>query len=238
MKTLFMLLLAALAVAATAGPVKGQENFFNGTTAGDFRLPITTWRDLPFQSVVRQKFDFSCGSAAIATVLRHHHGLAVDEAAAFQAMWREGDQARIRKLGFSMLDMKRYAGSLGFQADGFRIGLDELARFQRPAIALLDVDGYKHFVVVKGVRGAYVLLGDPNRGLRLEQRTRFESQWNGIAFILHKGPTAAAYDLETEWARVGRRPMRANMATTGEVLREVFPPYQITPVRLIGFNGQ
>ncbi len=42
-------------------------------------------------------------------------------------MFERGDQAKIRKEGFSMLDMKRYLESLGLRADGFELPVDRLA---------------------------------------------------------------------------------------------------------------
>ena len=42
-------------------------------------------------------------------------------------MYQNGDQAKIRKVGFSMLDMKRYAEARGLRAEGYRPTLDEVA---------------------------------------------------------------------------------------------------------------
>src|SRR3546814_13412897 len=65
-----------------------------------------TWWDIPFRSVIRQRYDFSCGSAALATLLTYHYGAPTSEAMPFRAMWEKGDREAIRKVGFSMLDMR------------------------------------------------------------------------------------------------------------------------------------
>ena len=81
-------------------------------------------------------------------------------------MFEHGEQDKIRKEGFSMLDMKRYLASVGYQADGFQQPLDKLAEARLPAIVLMNEGSYHHFVVVKGLRDGRVLIGDPARGTR------------------------------------------------------------------------
>src|SRR3546814_19943743 len=102
-----------------------------------------TWWDIPFRSVIRQRYDFSCGSAALATLLTYHYGAPTSEAMPFRAMWEKGDREAIRKVGFSMLDMKTYLASRGFRAEGFRITVDQLKLVKRPTIVLMDLKGFK-----------------------------------------------------------------------------------------------
>ncbi|SRR5690554_2265377 len=167
-----------------------------------FRVSLESVQDLRFKGVVRQEKDFSCGSAAVATLLTYHFDLPVTETEVFQAMYETGDQETIRAQGFSMLDMKRYLASHGYTADGFRITVDRLRKVQSPAITLIDIDGYKHFVVVKGYRDGKVLVGDPALGLRAIDRKTFETQWSGIMFVIHRGlpEQGPAYDLDADWA--------------------------------------
>lgn len=148
------------------------------------RVDVTSFGDRKFDTVVRQQFDFSCGSAALATLLTHHYDRNVSETEAFEAMWEVGDQDRIRELGFSLLEMKRYLEETGLKADGFRLTLERIQEIGVPGIALIDVRGYKHFVVIKGVTDRYVLIGDPSAGVISKPRKRFEKQWDGtILFI-------------------------------------------------------
>lgn len=111
-----------------------------------------------FAQVIRQQFDFSCGSAALATLLTFHYEDPIDELEAFDVMYANGDQARIAEAGFSLLDMKRFLESRGYQADGYSASLDRLIDAGIPAIALINYRGYSHFVVVKGVRDGRVLV--------------------------------------------------------------------------------
>ena len=69
---------------------------------------------------MQQKTDFSCGAAALATILRQAYWLDVDEQQIIEGMLAHADRT-VRVQGFSMLDMKRYVESLGMRARGYRV---------------------------------------------------------------------------------------------------------------------
>jgi predicted double-glycine peptidase len=162
-----------------------------------------------FNTVVRQQYDFSCGSAALATLLHYHYGLPRSETEVFTGMWREGDQAQIRRVGFSLLDMKRWLASRGIAADGYKVSLAKIAETGIPGIALIAVRNYRHFVVVKGVSHDEVLLGDPSTGVQVMPRARFEQAWNGVYFVLteDQGLAKSRFNRERQWAAFARAPM-------------------------------
>ncbi|MBA4014354.1 MAG: peptidase C39 [Phenylobacterium sp.] len=193
-------LFAAIAgICAFAGPAAAQIAFTDGGAL--FALDrVTTLRDMPFRTVVRQQYDYSCGSAALATLLRYHYGVDVAEADIFKAMYAEGDRAQIQKVGFSLLDMKRYLAARGYKADGYRIDADALVHAKWPSIAVITVGTYKHFVVVKGGGGGRILVGDPALGLKSYRQADFEKVWNGIVFGIHTGPARGIYNADYEWA--------------------------------------
>ena len=132
---------------------------------GDYAIRVATLKELrdqrAFRTTIRQQHDFSCGSAAVATLLTYHYDRPVTEAEVFRVMYEHGDKAKIQRYGFSLLDMKRYLASAGFEADGFEVTLDKLAEVRVPAIALVRENGYNHFVVIKCVRDCKVLVCDP-----------------------------------------------------------------------------
>src|SRR6478736_5802051 len=115
---MFAPLLAALAalVPLDAQAWTGTVTLGNGDT-GNFNLKLTSYAEIPFRTVVRQQFDYSCGSAALATLMRYHYFRHTTEADIFKAMYDVGDQPQIQKVGFSLLDMKKYLASIGYQAD-------------------------------------------------------------------------------------------------------------------------
>lgn len=178
---LLMLGLGACAAKAGGGPVF----LYSSGTAADVRIPVASMLARKYTGVIRQQYDFSCGSAALATLLHYHYELPRSETDVFTGMWREGDRAKIRQVGFSLLDMKRYLTQQGLRADGYRVTLDAVAQRRLPGIALITVKGYRHFVVVKGVEAGQVLVGDPSLGLKTMPRAEFEAVWNGVYFVLN-----------------------------------------------------
>ncbi len=148
------------------------------------RVDIQSMRERKFATVVHQQFDFSCGSAAVATLLSYHYEMPTTETDAFEAMWAVGNQDRIRELGFSLLEMKRYIETLGLKADGFQLTMERIEEIGVPGIALISTKGYRHFVVVKGMTEKKVLLGDPSKGLLSVSRERFEEEWDGVILFV------------------------------------------------------
>ena len=177
----------------------GETNIRVG--GGYFSIPVISLREAKFKTVIRQQFDYSCGSAALATLLSFHYGVATTESQTFEKMFEVGDKEAIRGLGFSLLDMKNYLQTIGMKADGFRISLDEMADVGIPGIALIDTGGYKHFVVIKGLVGDEVLVGDPAFGASVYKRADFEAIWEGIVFAIRDDIQVAQanFNLKKEW---------------------------------------
>jgi uncharacterized protein len=176
--------------------------------SGSFALPVANLKALRFQRTVHQQYDFSCGSAAVATLLSYHYGYTVGEQQVFAEMYAHGDQAKIRREGFSLLDMKRYLAQHGFTADGYELPLENLLQAGYPAIVLVSDHGYLHFVVVKGVADGRVLLGDPAVGTRAVQRSDFEAIWrNRLLFVIHGWHGTAGFNVATDWRAAPRAPL-------------------------------
>ncbi|WP_417472985.1 C39 family peptidase [Luteimonas mephitis] len=184
--------------------------------SGSYAIQLTSLKEARFKTTVPQQYDFSCGSAATATLLTYQYGYPVTEAEVFRQMYADGDQARIRKQGFSLLDMRRYLLSKGFQADGFDLPLDKLFEEGLPAIVLLNDRGYRHFVVVKGLRRNRVLVGDPARGTRSLTRRDFERLWdNRVLFVVHNRRDLAAFNQSRDWRTAPLAPMEAGIGRQG-----------------------
>jgi uncharacterized protein len=153
-----------------------------------------------FQRTWHQQYDFSCGSAAVATLLTFQYDRPTDETSVFKAMFAAGDQAQIRSKGFSLLDMKRFLEANGYQADGVRTSLGTLAQVGVPGIALISDHGYRHFVVVKGLEDNRVLIGDPALGARILSRREFESARVGdLFFVIRSHREFAHFNSRADW---------------------------------------
>lgn len=184
--------------------------------SGTYTVRVTSLKEARFKTTVPQRYDFSCGSAATATLLAYQYGHPVTEADVFSAMYTNGDQARIRAEGFSLLDMQRYLRSHGYEADGFELPLDKLLEEGLPAIVLLNDRGYRHFVVVKGLKGGRVLIGDPARGTRAMSRERFDRLWdNRVLFVVHNRREIALFNQARDWRTAPPAPMELGVQRQG-----------------------
>lgn len=211
-----------ISVLALLPALAGQAADFSAGGAS-FVLPVTSLKEARFRSTVRQQYDFSCGSAALATLLSYHYDFPVAEQDIFREMFAHGDQPRIRREGFSLLDMKRFLATRGFTADGFEQPLDKLAQAGLPAIVLVADNGYRHFVVIKGAEGSRVLLGDPAAGTRAMSRQAFEAIWqNRLLFVIHGRPGKPHFNATADW-RVAPQALLAD-GISRDSLRDVTVP--------------
>jgi len=190
---------------------------------GSYTVNVVSFKETRFKTVFKQKYDFSCGSAALASLLTFHYEYPVSELDVFKEMYRQGDKDKIQKEGFSLLDMKKYLGDNGYNADGFRTTLDKLSQVGIPAITLINNGGYMHFVLIKGVSDQQVLVGDPSLGVKPMPRGEFESMWQqGILFLIrNRADIAKAYfNQEEEWNSLGKAPLDMGTALSSRSLAD------------------
>jgi predicted double-glycine peptidase len=181
-----------------------------------FTVPVASIKQIRFQTTLRQQYDFSCGSAAVATLLTHHYARAVSEAFVFEQMYAHGDQPRIRREGFSLLDIKRFLAAEGFSADGFQLPLQKLVDAKLPAIVLVAEKGYHHFVVIKGAADGRILIGDPASGTRSLTRAAFEEIWsNKLLFVIHGAAQTPAFNRLADWRAAPHAPLEAGINRDG-----------------------
>ena len=230
------MLTVAVVVSGLAAPARSADVQLNTGSGAPYQVRVKSWWEIPFRSVVRQQYDFSCGSAAVATLLTYHYGHRVSERKSFSAMWQAGNQEAIRKVGFSMLEMKTFLEQIGYRVEGYQLTPAQLARLDRPSIVLLDQNGYKHFVVVKGVRGKAVMLGDPSLGLKEYSLEAFSKAWNGIALAIVSGSgEKPIYNSPRDWDPWARAPIAgySSPETAATISTHLPPIYQVTPEILV-----
>ncbi|WP_460877392.1 C39 family peptidase [Rhodanobacter koreensis] len=196
-----MLLLTAVSTALLpVGSLMAATVAIPGIQGNSYGFHITSLKEARFRNTIRQKYDFSCGSAAVATLLTYQYGYPVNEQTAFEQMYAHGDRQKISKEGFSLLDIKEYLQASGFDADGFQVPLEKLQQEHLPAIVLIDEKGYHHFVVIKGLRDGRVLIGDPARGTRTMPLSQFDALWkNHLVFVIHNRRSLAVFNNPADW---------------------------------------
>ncbi|WP_447968650.1 C39 family peptidase [Nitrospira sp. M1] len=146
-------------------------------------------KELRDRHVVKQQEDYSCGAAALATLLLYYYGEDTSETEVLKLLKRQIDPEewpRKSVQGFSLLDLKKVAQTKGFRAAGFELTIEQLAKLTAPVIVFIEPLGYKHFAVLRGVDRGRVYLADPSRGNLRMNVHRFMEEWSGIVFVLGK----------------------------------------------------
>lgn len=180
------LALALTLSACSTAPTKQAHIWMGQVAQGEQSTsrPVRSWKAMRFDNLVPQQTDFSCGAAALATIFNYAYGHKTTEPQVLVNMLKVSDPDLVREKGFSLLDMKNYVRAIGMQGEGYAVPYSSLRDMKVPAIALLNMKGYKHFVVLRKVEGPYVHVGDPALGNRVMKSSEFQQAWNGVVFII------------------------------------------------------
>lgn len=180
--TVLALLAACIGIRARASDVSFAGVLPNGAP---YVAHVNSMQDLRYANIVRQHTDYSCGAAALATILRYGYHLDVDENIVIDGMMGLADQAIVKQRGFSMLDIKHYVEALGMRGRGYRVDTARLRTLRVPVIVLMDIRGYRHFVVLKQVHADEVELADPILGNRSMALDAFMKAWpSHVLFVV------------------------------------------------------
>jgi predicted double-glycine peptidase len=157
-------------------------------------------KDLRDRNVVKQRYDFSCGAAALATILQYGFGDEVTELQLLDELFgllSEEEEEDVRREGFSLLHLQRVAQARGYNAEGFRLRPEQLALLGGPVVVYIEPRGYEHFAVLRGVRGDRAYLADPSRGNIRMPLYQFLDSWlqdEGTGIIFAVEPTTGLAD--------------------------------------------
>src|SRR5438046_10739603 len=108
------------AVPAGAGSVL-LENV--GIGGGAITMNVESFQEKKYKATLAQQYDFSCGSAALASLLTYNYNIPVNEQDVFKDMFDNGDKKVIDEYGFSLLDINNYMTRHGFVSTGYRVTL-------------------------------------------------------------------------------------------------------------------
>ena len=201
---------------ASSAAVEGDE----AGVRADAR--VKSMKELRDQYVVRQRYDYSCGAAALATLLHHGFGQPATEQDVLEqlfALLTDQEKVITRKEGFSLLDLRRVAVARQFKAEGFRVQPEDLDKISGPVLVYVEPRGYKHFAVLRGVRGGRAYLADPARGNIRMPLYAFVESWRqadgrGIIFVVE--PNAGAPMAASPLALNATRPSQPELMTVRE----------------------
>lgn len=178
----------------------GETSIFAATleiqVGNDVRVEkhIKTFKDIRDENIVKQAFDYSCGAAALATVLTYGLGDKVSEIDILKDILDalpKDEEALRKKQGFSLLDLKGVSQARGYKAQGFRLSPEYLSKLHGPVIVFIKPRGYEHFAVFKGVQYDRVYLADPSLGNVRMPMYKFLDMWldangKGIIFAVER----------------------------------------------------
>ena len=167
-------------------PARGQNT---GTATGmQGSKNIRSLKEIRDEGVVKQRWDVSCGAAALSTLLTYDFKDNTPETSIVVWLLHRVDAGRVRSRGgFSLLDLKHFAEARGYHAEAFSgMTIEDLALEKTSVIVPIRVKGFDHFVVIKGIYAGHVIVGDPGFGNMTMRVDRFQKLWkNGIVFVVH-----------------------------------------------------
>jgi len=154
------------------------------------KVQVNPEKVLRRKGISMQKFDYSCGSAALTTLANQQLGLTLGEAEVIEGLLTYGETEKIREgRRFSLLDMKRYLASINIKSAGYSVELEDLPDIPAPAIMSIEIKGFRHFVVFQGVINGHIILADPAFGNMSITLKKFQSLWKQkIFFTLAEPP--------------------------------------------------
>ncbi len=161
------------------------------------RKPVESWRERQTRHVVMQQRDYSCGAAALATLLRYYWGHNVSEKTVLDVVEKmltaEELQERSEE-GLTIADVKAAAVKMGYKATVGEVTLQKLTESKIPVIVVIDMGGTNHFVVVRDIIEGCVFLADPIRGNQRISTAAFAEVWvkNAILVVAPEGETASS----------------------------------------------
>ena len=171
--------------------------------------PASSLKELRDRNIVKQRYDFSCGAAALATILSYGFGDPVTEAQLLEELFgllSDEEKEGVRREGFSLLHLQRVAQARGYAAEGFRLTPEQLALVSGPVLVYIEPRDYRHFAVLRGARGDRVYLADPSRGNIRLPMYQFLDHWlqdEGTGIVFAVEPATGAPRGEPSSLRLG-----------------------------------
>jgi len=158
-----------------------------------------SWTARKKANIVMQSYDYSCGAAALATLLHYYWNDPTGERDILTDLTRQltPDELNDRvENGLSLSDLKKIADTRGYRtAVGELSSVDKLRELKVPVIVGISPEGYNHFVVLKKVIGSRVFVADPIRGNLEYSTAEFSRIWikNALLLVLDEKLDQSSY---------------------------------------------
>lgn len=121
---------------------------------------------------MRQKYEESCGAAALASLLNLFGVRQYQEEEILQQLNQKTDM-------LSFQELQSVATALGYDTRGFRLTREILAQTSYPLLVRIENDPrFPHFVVIVNFQGDFLKVFDPNFGEYISTKKEFYSAWD------------------------------------------------------------
>ncbi len=191
------LLLTALALAVAAGGVRRAEAQGERAPVRNpdltMRYYVWSYKEIKERRIVMQKYDYSCGAAVLATIVKYYWGdKHVGETTFLDLLPKlklteEELKDRIEN-GLTLTDLRDLANLAGYQGTMAKVTFRELTQGKVPVIVGVTVRKHEHFVVFKGADDEFVYLADPIRGNVKTRICVFLDEWQKNAILVVAKP--------------------------------------------------
>ncbi len=162
----------------------------NDSDAKPYKPAGKSWKELRDENVVIQKDKFTCGAAALCTLIRHYLGEQASEKEILDIINKHSpEEAEKRKQnGLTMRDLKKAAESMGYEVRSYQLNIQGLKQLDAPLLVRIICEGEEHFVVLRGIVGDRAVLADPVRGNVRVSVEKFLEEWNGTPVLVLSKP--------------------------------------------------
>jgi len=166
----------------------------------ELKKSITSWIEFKNQNLIRQKYDYSCGSASLATILRYFYNLDITEKDILKEIVSDKkDRLKKSSVGLSFFELGEFAKRRGFRAVGLALDLDALKNLKIPVIIYVKIRNNAHFTVFKGIDRRYVYLADPSLGNIKVKISKFKEMFYQRDNIKYRGKILAILPLKGDF---------------------------------------
>lgn len=167
----------------------GIANTFDLIDEYEIDKSVKSVKEMRNYQLVRQKKDYTCAAATLATLFNQQYGKKYSERSMIRGLLvsvKPQRRAIVKKTGFSLLEMKKVVKALGYRSAGYKLDtVEELEKANFPSIVPVVINNKPHFVVVKYIKNGHVLLSDPAWGNRSMTNYQFAKIWKKrIAFFI------------------------------------------------------
>jgi len=172
------------------------------TEASTLHLPIKSWIEIKNKHLVRQEKDYSCGSASLATILKHFYNKNISEKEILDTVMKikglnkkSSIEAYKKANGLSFLDLSKFAQTKEFNTLGLALDINALKKLKIPVILYIKIRENEHFTVFKGMDNTYVYLADPSFGNTKVRLSKFKEMFYQREDLKYPGKVLAILPL-------------------------------------------